>query len=159
MIELFLHMEWADAEVWRAALASPADEVIDSKLKHIHLTQRAFLTVWRGQPMDDRKIPFPDRKAIAAFGRDQHRELSSFLQSLSRDPNEPLNLPWAHYFAERFGKVHDTTLGETLMQLPQHSTYHRGQVNLRIRQVGGEPPLVDFIAWLWRGKPAASWPD
>jgi hypothetical protein len=28
------------------------------------------------------------------------------------------------------------------------------QVNTRIRELGGTPPLVDFIAWIWAGKPA-----
>jgi len=38
-----------------------------------------------------------------------------------------------------------------------HSLYHRGQVNARLREVGGTPPLVDYIAWLWFGRPAAEW--
>ena len=35
-----------------------------------------------------------------------------------------------------------------------HSTYHRGQVNARLREIGAEPPLVDYIAWLWFDRPA-----
>ena len=46
------------------------------------------------------------------------------------------------------------TLAETALQVAMHSTYHRGQVNARLRQIGGEPPLVDFIAWIWFGRPA-----
>jgi len=45
------------------------------------------------------------------------------------------------------------SLAETLFQVPAHSTYHRGQVNALIRNAGGEPPLVDFIVWVWLGKP------
>jgi hypothetical protein len=26
-------------------------------------------------------------------------------------------------------------------------------VNARLREMGGELPLVDFIAWVWFGKP------
>jgi uncharacterized damage-inducible protein DinB len=47
---------------------------------------------------------------------------------------------------------------ETLLQIPMHSHYHRGQVNTRLRELGATPPLVDFIAWAWMGKPAAEWP-
>jgi uncharacterized damage-inducible protein DinB len=39
-----------------------------------------------------------------------------------------------------------------------HTVYHRGQVNARVRALGGEPPLVDYIAWLWLGRPAPEWP-
>jgi len=38
-----------------------------------------------------------------------------------------------------------------------HSTYHRGQIATRIREIGGEPPLVDFLYWVWSGKPAPQW--
>ncbi len=39
-----------------------------------------------------------------------------------------------------------------------HSTHHRGQVAARLRELGGEPPLVDFIAWLWWKRPEPEWP-
>ena len=42
-------------------------------------------------------------------------------------------------------------------QVASHSTYHRGQVNARLREVGGTPPLVDYIAWIWFGRPAPNW--
>jgi uncharacterized damage-inducible protein DinB len=44
-----------------------------------------------------------------------------------------------------------------MFQVTSHSTHHRGQVNARLRALGGEPPLVDYIAWVWFGKPAADW--
>ena len=67
-------------------------------------------------------------------------------------------LPWSSFFAKRAGfEPHPSTLGETLLQLPSHSTYHRGQVNTRLRELGATPPLVDFIAWVWAGKPPAKW--
>jgi uncharacterized damage-inducible protein DinB len=44
-----------------------------------------------------------------------------------------------------------------MIQVATHSTYHRGQVNARLREVGGEPPLVDYIAWIWFGRPAPEW--
>ena len=71
----------------------------------------------------------------------------------------PVDVPWARRIVARLGvEPSSVTLHETLMQLPQHSTYHRGQVNMRLRQLGVEPPLTDFIAWAWLGKPEAEWP-
>jgi len=50
--DLFRHMEWADASVWRAVLASDAARA-DTKLRelfyHVHMVQRAFLRVWQGE--------------------------------------------------------------------------------------------------------------
>jgi len=50
------------------------------------------------------------------------------------------------------------TLVETMLQIPSHSTHHRGQIATRLREIGGEPPITDFIMWAFTGKPAASWP-
>ena len=35
--------------------------------------------------------------------------------------------------------------------------YHRGQNATRLRELGGEPPLTDFVAWLWKGRPDGKW--
>jgi uncharacterized damage-inducible protein DinB len=43
------------------------------------------------------------------------------------------------------------------MQVVLHSTHHRGQIVARVRELGGNPPLVDYIGWIWLGKPAAAW--
>jgi uncharacterized damage-inducible protein DinB len=43
--------------------------------------------------------------------------------------------------------------------MSSHSTYHRGQVNSILRQLGAEPPLTDFIAYLWLGRPDPDWGD
>jgi len=44
-----------------------------------------------------------------------------------------------------------------MLQVPLHSQYHRGQINARLRAVGGEPPRVDYIVWVWLGRPGAHW--
>jgi uncharacterized damage-inducible protein DinB len=49
------------------------------------------------------------------------------------------------------------TVAETMLQVAMHTTYHRGQLNKRLRELGGEPPLIDFIVWIWLGKPKAEW--
>jgi len=67
-----------------------------------------------------------------------------------------IDIPWAKRYAKEEAAA--ATLGDTLLQVPMHSTYHRGQVNARIRELGGEPPLVDYIVWVWLGRPAAEWP-
>jgi len=67
-------------------------------------------------------------------------------------------MPWIAEYEQQIGRRFEKpTLGETMFQVTSHSTYHRGQVNMRLRGIGGEPPLVDFIAWVWFGKPTAEW--
>lgn len=160
---LFAHMEWADAMVWRAVTdcaGASDDKVLHDRLYHIHATQHAFLQAWRGEELvfkgaDD----YPGLDAVRDLGRAFYAVATDYIASLSPDDvDREMVLPWSSYFAKRAGfTAHASTLGETLLQLPSHSTYHRGQVNIRIRELGATPPLVDFIAWVWAGKPAASW--
>lgn len=161
---LFRHMEWADALVWRAVLAhedAADDKVLHDRLYHIHATQHAFLQAWRGEGVVFTKAEeYPGLDAVLQYAREFYAVAPGYVASI--EPNAvdaEMVLPWSNYFAKRAGfAAQPSTLGETLLQLPSHSTYHRGQVNVRLRELGATPPLVDFIAWVWAGKPAPSWP-
>ena len=59
---------------------------------------------------------------------------------------------------QRFGDPRgNVTLGDTALQVVAHTTHHRGQVMTRLRELGGEPPLVDYVIRVWSGSPAAEW--
>ena len=161
--ELFAHMEWADAQVWKAVRtvgSGEPDGVLRDRLLHIHVVQRAFLNIWTGQPM---KFPeaeeFGTLGDLEAWARPYYGEARDHLEALDAARLGTLvELPWAAGLAKRFGREPQAvTLAETAFQVTCHSTYHRGQVNTRQRDLGVEPPLVDYIAWLWLGRPAAEW--
>jgi uncharacterized damage-inducible protein DinB len=161
--ELYDHMEWADATVWRAVLACPAaegDAALRRRLVHIHTVQRAFLSVWRGETPHFRES-FDSLRDVAEWGREYYAGVRPHVAAAGGAALDRIVvLPWAEQLSEVFGRKPDpTTLRDTMLQIPMHSIYHRGQVNTRLRELGGEPPLVDFIAWIWSGKPAAEWPS
>lgn len=155
-------MEWADALVWQSVKASHeavADEDLRIRFHHIHVVQRAFLKVWEWQPVNPEMGSDLRGEALAAWGQEYHQEVALYLSGIAElDLDRPVELPWAEFITARIGKTPKTpTLGETLLQVTAHSSYHRGQVNMRLRELGTEPPLVDFIAWVWLGKPEAQW--
>jgi uncharacterized damage-inducible protein DinB len=161
--ELYRHMEWADAIIWAAALAhGPAarDARLRDLLLHLHTVQRAFLLVWTQQELSfpDTK-EFPDIESVRQWSYTTYAAANRFLQSVDAAALErPVIMPWAAQIATRLGREpKNPTLAETIFQVTSHSTYHRGQVNARLRELGGEPPLVDFIAWVWFGKPDPAW--
>lgn len=45
------------------------------------------------------------------------------------------------------------------VQVAAHSVHHRAQINRRIRELGLEPTLGDYIGWIWRGGPEPQWPQ
>jgi uncharacterized damage-inducible protein DinB len=122
------------------------------------MVQHAFLSIWRGEAPQWREFAQLDQ--VTAWAREYHDAAQSHLASVDDAALErTVVLPWAERLTARFGRTPaPTILRETMMQVPMHSIYHRGQVNMRLRELGAEPPLVDYIAWLWLGKPAAEWP-
>ncbi len=160
--ELFHHMHWADEEVWRAVLLSEpacADATLQGLLLHVHVVQRAFLDVWKTRPL---KFPDPSEFAriadLHAWTATYNAEARAFLDAVDEDALcRRIVMPWANELATELGRPPDSpTLAETMFQITSHSTYHRGQVNTRLRAVGGQPPLVDYIAWIWYGRPSAA---
>lgn len=161
--ELIHHMQWADALVWSATLSNPevsGDLALRGKLFHTHMVQRAFLSVWQAGTLSAPASDPPDLPETLARTREYYSDLKPFLDALDEGEIErPVALPWAGRFAQRPGhEPATTTLAETILQVVMHSTYHRGQVNARLREVGIEPPLTDYIAWIWFGRPEPRWP-
>jgi uncharacterized damage-inducible protein DinB len=157
--ELYAHMQWADAEIWRA-MGEIRDEKLLALLLHLHAVQRAFLLMWRGAEVDAKAL-YAQREPheLQTWAREYYGELDAELPRLEPRLGETVHMPWLAYFEKQLGRtLQSPTVEETLIQVPAHSTYHRGQANLRLREAGGEPPLVDFIAWVWLGKPAPRWP-
>jgi uncharacterized damage-inducible protein DinB len=156
-------MEWADAKVWATVFAhesGPSDARLRETLYHLHMVQHAFLRIWRGEM---RELPFPtfdDARSLLAWVRDYYGEIFDHLGTLSDEKlAETMLMPWADMIEKQVGRKPDgTTTGVTVLQVALHSLYHRGQVNTRLRELGATPPLVDYIAWVWLGRPAPDWP-
>lgn len=157
-------MEWADATVWDKILNSSHaqhDARIRELVYHSHVTQYAFLHIWRDEPMDFPELAtFDELEALCEWGRSYHLQAKKFLYTFSYSAlQKEIEIPWAARVEKLLGtKPKSTTLLQTMTQVCAHSTYHRGQINAQLRNLGDNPPLVDFIAWIWLGKPEANWP-
>jgi len=165
LIEFFRHMEWADARMWSAV---PGDGTPDERLRHllvhIHVVQRSFLAAWRGTDVSAvyrRAEDFGTLRDVRTWAQPWYRDARAFVEGSSDEELAGRRaMPWAAQVAEYLGRpAGETTLGETCFQLTSHTTHHRGQVGARVRELGGEPPIVDYIAWLWLERPAPEWPS
>jgi uncharacterized damage-inducible protein DinB len=162
--DLFRHMEWADAEMWRTLLAHPAaleDEKLFKIVQHLHVVQRSFHLMWTGAAIDPRELyAKKDASTMLAEARAWHTTAAAYLEAFDEARNaDTLHMPWLAHFEKQLGRpLKHPTYGETFLQLPMHSGYHRGQANMRLREAGGEPANVDYIAWIWFDRPAPQWP-
>ena len=169
LVDLTRHMAWADGQVWRAILDhigegpdAGLDPRIKSWLHHIHAVQRAFLGLWRQSTLT-RTTPedYPDPLALMAWGREGHQGICAFLEEAGEeDLDRVLTIPWARFYEERYGRpAGDVDVRHSVVQVAMHTAHHRGQVTNRLREVGGEPPLIDYIAWMWFERPEPTWPE
>jgi uncharacterized damage-inducible protein DinB len=157
LTELYAHQEWADAEHWRAFEAHPpalADKAIRERLLHIHQVQYAFLWITgpRTAGFAFKKLEdFPSMADLKQYARRYHASVGDLLKGLEQDQLEELvEAPW-------FTPPVKLSRRHALTQAAMHSHYHRGQNATRLRELGGEPPMTDFIIWLRNGQPAAQW--
>lgn len=154
--DLFAHMPWADAASWRALEAHPGafdDPKIRERLHHIHIVQRAFCCILHGEPVVYRELD--DYASMADLKIDAQRyleEIRGIHASFSAEAlAETVDFPW---FKDPPIVI---TRAQALLQVAMHSQHHRGQNIARLRELGGEPPMLDFIVWIWKGRPQPEW--
>ena len=164
LTDLYAHMQWADAAVWTSVLASEkgrADAKLLQYLYHLHLVQHAFLRLWRGEWSETQPPTFDDAQSLMGWGRAYYGKIFDHLKTLDDEKvsGPAPTAPWAKMVEQQLGRPpEEVTLGDMVLQVTLHSLYHRGQINARLREMGGAPPLVDYIAWIWMGRPAPDWP-
>ncbi len=161
--DLYRHMEWADATMWSAVLeaeAAAGDEVLIDRLRHFHVAQNAYLAIWRDEPMDLHAADGLPARDLAAWARDNHRAMKDHVAGLSDSVlTGPVALPWTRVMAEHLGhEPAPTSLADTLVHQYAHTAHHRGQAATRLRELGIDPPMIDYLFWVWSGRPDPAWP-
>ena len=156
------HAQWADALTWTTVLRGGYDDVgLRNTLYHLHAAQWVYLQVWRGEPIaPPAPGSFSGLAAVCAWARECHMAVAHYLaEARGSDIDRDIHFPWRDELVRRFGPAHPTTWSDSVLQVVMHSAYHRGQVARRVRELGGEPPITDYIAWVWLGRPAAQWDE
>ena len=153
--ELLDHQQWADAEHWRAFenfTEAFNDSKITDRLIHIHMAQRAFINTVEGEVFKPIEVKIFSPAKIKNYVRDTNQIINEFSEQMTDEGlNEKVYIPWFK------NPVLDISKARALLQMTAHSHYHRAQNATRLRELGGEPPLIDLIFWYWKGQPDADW--
>ena len=147
--KLWAHLAWADGILLDALRAGSVPEAAVREYAHIlgaeevwlaRLEQRPSRTpVWPDLPLDQ-------VESLAVTLRQDYRR---FLERLD---DRALDLVVA--YTNTAGKAFENSVQDILLHVALHGQYHRGKVNLILRQGGHPPAPTDFIAYI-RGAPAA----
>ena len=164
LVSLVEHMEWADARIWSAIDALSPEHAAASDLRerlfHLHLVQQLYLSMWRDAPV--RTLPeladYPDPDAVRRWARPFYPEAKAVIEGADeRRLQDAIVVPFSERVAQPGRPVTHATFAETVLQVALHTTHHRGQLATRARELGGDPPTVDLVLWIWTGRPHAEW--
>lgn len=114
-------------------------------LAHLVMVEWVWHERWCGR--DVRSVPFEaaltSLDALRARWQRVERDVRGFI---SRATTEDLARPLTYVNFK--GETWTYALGEALLHLVNHQTYHRGQVTTLLRQLGSAAPAIDFLVYL-----------
>lgn len=151
--QLFAHTAWADARLVEALstqAGAPPEAV--TELAHILGADEIWLARLEGRLARVPVWPIVTAVALQGLAAMVHEGYRSYLAAL--DDRGIGQIVW---YTNSAGKAFENTIQDILLHVALHAQYHRGKVNLMLRQAGLEPAAADYIAFI-RGAPAATTP-
>ena len=153
--DLVAHLRWADAMTFQALEACPAalaeGDVLE-RLFHTAWVAKAFAEILQGGTGSFPPKEVPSFEALRDLTRQAGASLQAWVDGASEaDLEAPRHLPW---FPDP--PLH-LPAREALLQVVLHGQHHRAQTLTRLKQLGGKAANVDYIIWLWKGRPEPRW--
>lgn len=150
---LWEHCEWADDALY-SALTSSRDVPADVWREYAHILGAE--TEWLAR-LEQRKNawsvwPDADLNTVSRMREHVTRGFGGYLAALQDD-----SLSSEVSYVNTAGKSFTTAIGDILTHVMLHGQYHRGKINLLLREGESEPVPVDYIAFV-RGAAAAVTP-
>lgn len=146
---LFAHMNWADTRLIGALRAAPAAAEAWREYRHILGAERIWLERLEERAPNPEVWPTLTPADAEAMRERVAKGYDAFIARLNDQA-----LTRSAAYKNTKGQAFETPIGEILLHVALHGQYHRGKVNLLLRQGGAEPAPTDFIAFV-RGVPAA----
>ncbi len=152
MHRLWKHLFWADRKLLEAVASNegPPPKAAVREFAHVVGTEEVWLArlqrrspllaVWPSVPPSD----------LDELVRQTHLRWRSYMSDLQEaDLQEPVK------YTNSAGREFENAVEDILLHVALHGQYHRGKVNLLLRDAGFAPSPVDYIAFV-RGAPAAT---
>ena len=113
---------------------------------HLFWAEWLWLERWLGRSPTKREAEdfatsrFPNVRAIEDRWRTTEHDARHYLSGLTEDKLiRPLT------YTNLQGEKWIYPLWQTLFHVINHQTYHRGQITTMLRQLGAQPPQIDFL--------------
>jgi len=147
------HLAWADDTVLTAlAGATPMPADAAREFAHVLGSEEAWLARLEQRTPRERIWPELNMSELQQLASDVQRGYSDHLNTMTE-----ADLHRIVTYQNSIGISFETTVRDILHHVFLHAQYHRGKVNLLLRQAGITPAPVDYIGFI-RGFPAAVTP-
>lgn len=152
--ELYRYNRWANARFLDAVSALTRDQFVKAMpgshpsvretLVHVLWGEWLWLQRWKGTSPTMVFAPheFPDASALRSRWMEVEIEEVEFLRSLTED-----RLSAVVRYVNVHGQPWEYALWKQLVHVVNHSSYHRGQAAMMLRQLGVQPPPTDFLVF------------
>jgi uncharacterized damage-inducible protein DinB len=158
--KFFAYNRWANARTLEPVSRLTAEEYgralggsfpsVRETLAHIYAAEWIWFERWQGR--SPRGLPSAQEVPNLAVLREKWKAVeerqSAFLAGLSET-----RMTDVVTYVNVKGETWSYPLGEMLVHLVNHSTYHRGQVATMLRQLGKTPESTDYLLFLDEGAP------
>lgn len=141
-LKMFKYNNWANKVVIEKLkqISNPPDKILEL-MGHIVLAEKTWLGRIKGS-YDNifwKKISLEE---ISEQEKVNFNEWTNFLKKIKEDEFESS----INYMNSK-GNFYKNPVKEILVHLLNHSSYHRAQINLLLRQNNFEPIMIDFIVY------------
>ena len=151
MRRMWEHAAWADRLLLGALLRlDPCPYAVWREYAHVLGAESVWLDRLLRRPARVAVWPNLEPAAAAALAESLRAEYVAYLDALTHEGLDAL-VPYTNSAGLSF----ETPVEDILLQVFLHGQYHRGKINLMLRQSRDEPIPTDYIAFA-RGVPAAT---
>ena len=151
MRRMWAHAAWADALLLSALEAmQPPPPLAWREYSHVLGAESVWLDRSLGRKARFAVWPELSSAEASALAASLRQEYGDYVAAL-----EPDTLDRRVAYVNSAGQSFETPVSDILLQVFLHGQYHRGKINLLLRQAGLPPAPTDYIAFA-RGVPAAT---
>lgn len=141
--QLFAYNDWANRRII-AALRENKSEKAQKILSHLLITEKEYFERLYGK--DSTGFNFWQDLSLEECGKLARETAENYEKLLRRLEEEGLVIT-AQYKTSK-GVAYENTFREILTHVLFHSSVHRGNIVLKMREEGFAPPKIDYIIYL-----------
>ncbi len=141
--ELFAYNNWANRRIVAVLKSSPGEKA-RKILAHLLITEKEYFERLHGK--DSTGFNFWQELSLEDCGNLAKENAENFERILKRFDDRGLGQIASYRTSE--GVAFTNTFRELLTHVLFHSSIHRGNIILKMRETGFTPPVIDYIIYL-----------